>query len=63
MLGLDQRQRAALSHTVRELANLIAAALVVGQVVAGQPPSWWLILTGTAAWVAFVWFGMLLEGE
>jgi hypothetical protein len=52
-----------MSQTVRELANLIAAALILGQAVAEQPPSWWLILTGIAAWTAFVWYGMRLEGE
>jgi len=63
MIRFNRRQRAAMSHTVRELANLIAAALVLGQAVAEHPPSWWLIFTGIAAWAAFVWFGMRLEGE
>ena len=63
MLRLDRRQRAALSETVRELANLVAAALVIAQFVAEQPPSWWLILVGVSVWVAFVWLGVLLEGE
>jgi hypothetical protein len=63
MLRLDRRQRAALSETVREFANLVAAALVIGQFVAEQPPSWWLILVGVSVWVAFVWLGVLLEGE
>jgi L-lactate permease len=31
MIGFDLQQRVALSATVRELANLVAAALVVGQ--------------------------------
>jgi hypothetical protein len=63
MLRLNPRQRGALSETLRELANLVAAALVVGQFVTQQAPSWWLILTGIAAWVAFVGFGLMLEGE
>jgi hypothetical protein len=33
------------------------------QFVAEQPPSWWLILVGVSVWVAFVWLGVLLEGE
>ena len=63
MLRLKPRQSAALSETVRELANLVAAALVVGQFVTRQAPSWWLILAGIAAWVAFVGFALVLEGE
>ncbi len=63
MLRLNPRQRAALSETFRELANLVAAALVIGQVVAEQPPSLWLILMGFGIWVGFVWFGVLLEGD
>ena len=63
MIRLDRRQRDALSQTVRELANLIAAALVVSQFVTQQPPSWRLILAGIAAWVVFVGFALILEGE
>jgi len=63
MLRLDRRRRAALSETVRELANLAAAALVLGQFVTGQPPSFWLMLMGITIWLAFVWVGVLLEGE
>ena len=63
MIRLDPQQRAALSYTVRELANLIAAALVVGPLVTQQPPSWRLILSGTAVWVVFVGFSLALEGE
>lgn len=62
MIRFDQRQRAALSQTIRELANLIAAALVVGQVVTERPRSW-LILVGIAVWLAFVGWALLLEGE
>ena len=63
MLRFNPRQRAALSETFRELANLVAAALVIGQVVAEQPPSLWLILMGFGIWVGLVWFGVLLEGD
>jgi hypothetical protein len=62
MVRLNPRQRAALSETLRELANLIAAALAVGQVVTEEPRSW-LILAGIVIWVAFVGVGLLLEGE
>lgn len=63
MIRLDRGQRGALGETFRELANLIAAVLVLGQFVTPQPPSWRLMLTGITAWVAFVVLGVLLEGE
>ena len=62
MIRFDRRQRAALSETIRELANLVAAALVVGQVVITQPQPW-LIVSGTAFWLGFVGWALLLEGE
>ena len=62
MIRFDRRQRAALSQTLRDLANLIAAGLVVGQVVTEQPRSW-LILAGIGVWLAFVGWALLLEGE
>ena len=61
MIRFDQQQRAALSETLRELANLAATALVLGQFVTGQPLSWRLILMGAAVWVAFVGYGLVLE--
>ena len=63
MIRLNPRQRAALSETFRELANLVAAALVVGQFVAEQPPSSRLIFMGVGAWLVLVWSGLMLEGE
>ena len=63
MIRFDQRQRAALSETLRELANFVAAAFVLSQFVAEQPPSWRLIVMGMAIWVMFVGMGVLLEGE
>jgi hypothetical protein len=47
---------------VRELANFVAGALVLGQVIAEQPRSW-LIVAGVAAWIALVGLALLLEGE
>jgi len=47
MIRLERRQRDALSETLRELANLNAAALVVGQIVIAQPRLS-LILAGIA---------------
>jgi hypothetical protein len=63
MIPLDRRQRDALSYTIRELANLIVAALVVGPFVTQLRPSWRLILSGTVIWMAFVGCGLLLEQE
>lgn len=62
MIRLERRQRSALSATIRELANLVAAALIVGQVVIAEPRPW-LIAAGTAFWLAFVGWALLLEGE
>ena len=59
MLRLDQPQRAALGDTFCELANLIAAVLVLGQFVEGEPLSWALLATGAAAWIGFVSIGVL----
>jgi hypothetical protein len=63
MIRLDRRQRDALSETVRELANFVAAALVVGQFVTSQPASGRLIFVGIFSWVVFVGFALMLEGE
>jgi hypothetical protein len=63
MIRFDRRQRSALSETLRELANLAAAAFVLGQFVMSQPLSWGLMLMGIVFWIAFVGAGLLLEGE
>jgi len=63
MIRLDRRQRDALSETVRELANFVAAGLSVGQFVTSQPPSWRLIGVGVFSWMVFVGFALMLEGE
>jgi hypothetical protein len=62
MLGLDQPQRAALGETLRELANLAAAALVLGQLVT-ELASLTLMLLGAVAWLGLVALGVLLAGE
>lgn len=61
MLRLEPRQRGALSETLRDLANLVAAAFVLGQFVGERPFSWRLMLMGAAAWIALVVFGLVLE--
>ena len=63
MIRFERRQRSALSDTLRELANLAAAAFVLGQFVMSQPLSWGLMLLGIVLWVAFVGVGLMLEGE
>jgi len=63
MIRLNRRQRAALSETFREFANLTAAALVVGQFVTDRPLSWLVIGMGLVIWAGFIALGLLLEGE
>ena len=53
----------ALSETLRELANLAAAAFVLGQFVTSQSLSWGLMLMGIVFWLAFVGAGLMLEGD
>lgn len=63
MLRLNSQQRAALGETVRELANLAAAAFILGQFVGAKPVSWWLLLAGAGLWITFVLFAVRLIGE
>jgi hypothetical protein len=63
MLRLKPRRRAVLVETLRELANLAAGALVLGQFVGQQPLSLWVISGGVAAWFALVAVAILLTGE
>ena len=63
MLRFNSRQLAALGHTLRELANFAAAALVFGQFVGQGIVSWNTLAVGTAFWFVVVWLGVLMEGE
>jgi hypothetical protein len=63
MLRFTGRQRRALGNTLRELANLAAAALVFGQFVGQGFASWSTLVVGTAFWFAVVSLGLLMEGE
>jgi hypothetical protein len=63
MLRLKPRQRVALSETVRDLANLVAGALVLSQFVGQEPLSWQLILAGIASWVVMVSIALVLVRE
>jgi hypothetical protein len=60
MLRWTRRRREALSETLRELANLTLAALVLGQAVGTEPPILWLLVMGGVAWVALVLVALLL---
>ncbi len=63
MVRLNPPQREALADTLRELANLAAAALVLGQFVGPQPLSLTTIVVGFAVWLALVAFSLVLTGE
>ena len=63
MIRLKRRQRTALGETLRELANLVAGALVLGQFVGEQRLSIWSVLAGIAAWFVLVGLVLLLAGE
>jgi len=63
MIRLDLQQRVALSGTIRDLANLVAAAFVVGQVVGERPFSSLLVLSGAATWIGLAVSGLVLEGS
>jgi len=60
---LRRRQRAALVETLRELANLAAGALVLGQFVGPQPLSVRAVFGGLASWLTIVGAAVLLTGE
>jgi hypothetical protein len=64
MVRLNQKQRIALGETLRQVGNLSAAALVLGQFVGNRPLSWPVLVAGASAWVGFVAAGiLLLTGE
>lgn len=54
MLRLTARRRAVLVETLRELANLAVAALILGQLVGPRPVSRGLLATGAAVWIVLV---------
>ena len=63
MLRLRTRRRAVLVETFRELANLAAGALVLGQFVEQQRLSTWVTVGGVVAWLVLVGVAILLAGE
>ena len=58
MLRFSARQFVALPQTLRELANLAAAALVFGQFVGQGFLSWGLVGVGTMFWMIVIWTAM-----
>ncbi|MEQ1575530.1 MAG: hypothetical protein ABL993_14920, partial [Vicinamibacterales bacterium] len=52
-----------LGETLREFANLAAAALGLSQFIGQQPRSWWLLLAAMSLWLAFVSLALMLEGD
>ena len=63
MLRFTSRQLAVLGETLRDLANLAAAALVFGQFVGQELLSWTVVVAGTVFWFILVWVGLLMERE
>jgi hypothetical protein len=63
MLRLKTRQRAVFAETLRELANLAAGALVLGQFVGQRPLSFRMVLGGVALWFVLVGLAIVLTGE
>jgi hypothetical protein len=61
MLRFNRARRTVLSDTLRELANLVVAALVLGQ-FAGGHRSLLLIFGGMTAWVLLVGAALVCAG-
>ena len=62
MLRLKARRRVVLVETFRELANLVAGALVLSQFIGQQALSLWLVLAGVAMWVLLLGLALLFAG-
>jgi len=43
-----------------DTGNLVFGALVVGQLLSGQPYNWWLTLGGLIMWIGFFIVGTFL---
>ena len=63
MVRFDAAQRSTLSRILGELANLSAAALVLGQFLRPQPLSWEGLVVGTLIWGTFVSGAIVLARE
>jgi len=63
MLRLGPRRRALLAEALRDLANLVAAGLVVGQLITREPLSLSLFLSGIAIWFSLLGLALVLTLE
>jgi hypothetical protein len=54
MLRLTRARRDLLAEALRDLANLSAGALVLGQFVGQQPLSWGLMFVGVTTWLVLL---------
>ncbi len=63
MVRLGQRRRDVAAQALREMGNLVAAALVLGQFVSGQPISFGRLLAGLAMWLALAIAAVLCTKE
>jgi len=63
MLRLGERRRDVAAQALREMGNLVAAALVLGQFVSGRPLSLGTLLAGFAIWLALVSAAILCTKE
>ena len=63
MLRLGPHRRALLAEAFRELANLVAAALVLGQLVTQERVSPSLLLGGIAAWLLLLGLALTFAPE
>jgi len=52
-----------LSQAFRELANLTAGALVLGQFVGQTAPSPWMLLVGFVVWLGLILVAVRLSGD
>ena len=49
-----------LGDKLMDTGNLVFGALVVGQLLSGQPYNWWLTLGGLIMWIGFFIVGTFL---
>ena len=57
------RRRAVPSETFRELANLTAGAMVLGQFVGERPRSMSVLFSGAAMWLTLVGLALFYAGD
>lgn len=62
MVRLNREQRMLLAETLRDIANIVAGAMVFGQFIGSQTLSYSIAAFGMGVWVALVTFAMVLAG-